>query len=131
MSGIKWPAIFFLVLVLTVGCLIWATLHYHSKYLTAQDSAITAKQDADAASTATSNVLRTVSIMNVISEANANAKQQIAQQAVSATADIRAAVSSDGCTNQPVPIAGIKRLHDYADSLRTSSTSPDSGKSDR
>ena len=131
MSGIKWSAVLLLVLVLTVAGLLWVALHYHGKYISAQDSAIVAKQDADAANTVTSNVLRTVSIMNVISEANANAKQQIAQQAVSATADIRAAVSTDSCAVQPVPAAAFKRLHDYADSLRAGSASSYSGKSDR
>ncbi|MDM8919988.1 DUF2570 domain-containing protein, partial [Escherichia coli] len=65
-----------------------------------------------------------------ISEANQDAKNQIALESQRAQADIKVAVADDDCARQPVPAAAADRLRQFADSLRTGSGSTASGKPD-
>ncbi|UTJ46600.1 DUF2570 domain-containing protein [Atlantibacter subterranea] len=89
-----------------------------------------AEQSAASALTITDNVLRTIKITNIVLEANQHAKNQIALDSQGTKKDIRVAVASDSCADRPVPAAAVKRLHDYADSLRQSSGGPATGKPD-
>lgn len=118
-------------LLTIIGGLIWSASHYHGKYQEERSRADAAEQSASAAESVTSNVIQSVSIINAISEANQHAKQQIALDSQNAQKDIRVAVAGDDCADRPVPAAAVKRLHDYADSLRQSSDSTAAGKSDR
>ncbi len=101
------------------GGLIWSADHYHGKYLKEQLRADDAEQRAHSSGTITANVLRTVTIMNQIVEANQNAKSQNALESQRAPADIKVAVADDDCARRFVPAAAADRLREYADSLRT------------
>lgn len=106
------------------GGLVWSADHYHGKFLEAQRRADDAEQRADSSETITANVLRTVAITNIILETNQHAKQQIALESQRAENDIKAAVADDGCAVRVVPSGAVKRLHEYANSLRAGSGSP-------
>ncbi|EAB7998073.1 TPA: DUF2570 domain-containing protein [Salmonella enterica subsp. enterica serovar Java] len=103
------------------GGLIWSADHYHGKYLKEQLRADDAEQLAHSSETITANVLRTVTIMNQIVEANQNAKSQNALESQRAQADIKVAVADDDCARRFVPAAAADRLRKYADSIRAGS----------
>lgn len=117
-------------LLAVLASLIWSAGHYHDKYQAERLRADAAEQNASAAVSVTANVIQAISIINAISEANQHAKNQIALDSQSAQKDIRVAVASDSCADRPVPAAAVKRLHDYADSLRQSYGGPATGKPD-
>lgn len=106
------------------GGLVWSADHYHGKFTEAQRRADDAEQRADSSETITANVLRTVAITNIILETNQHAKQQIALESQRAENDIKAAVADDDCAVRVVPSGAVKRLHEYANSLRAGSGSP-------
>ena len=112
------------------GGLVWSANHYHGKFLEEQKRADAAEQRADSTEAITANVLRTMAITNIIQEANQHAKQQIALESQRAQEDIKVAVANDDCARQPVPPAAADRLRQFADSLRTGSSSAASGKPD-
>lgn len=112
------------------GGLIWSADHYHGKYLKEQLRADDAEQRAHSSETITANVLRTVTIMNQIVEANQNAKSQNALESQRAQADIKVAVADDDCARRFVPAAAADRLREYADSLRNSTSNSASSYSD-
>lgn len=116
--------------VTLAGGLIWSANHYHSKYQEEKQRADGAEKRADSTEAITSNVLRNVSIMNNITEANQHAKQQITLDASRAATDIKVAVADDDCAHQPVPAAAANRLRQYADSLRSDTSSSDPFKPD-
>ncbi|HBV3228464.1 TPA: DUF2570 domain-containing protein [Citrobacter freundii] len=105
------------------GGLVWSADHYHGKFLEEQRRADDAEQRADASETITANVLRTVAITNIILETNQHAKQQIALESQRAENDIKAAVADDDCAVRVVPAGAVKRMHEYANGLRSGSGS--------
>lgn len=88
------------------------------------------EQSANSAATVTSNVLLTLSIMNTVTEANQNAKQQNALESQRTKNDIAVAVTGDDCANRNIPAAAVNRLLEYADSLRSSPSGPVTGQPD-
>lgn len=102
----------------------------YSSYKGEKKRADDAEQSAASAVTVTSNVLQTIKITNIVLEANQHAKNQITPDTQRAKESIRAAVAGDGCADRAVPAAAVKRLHDYADSLRKGSGITASGKPD-
>lgn len=127
----KWyhQALIALFVVCLAGGLIYSANHYHSKYEAEKTRADAATQRADSVETITGNVIQSVRIMNSISEANQNAKNQIALDAQRAKDDIKVAVAGDVCANQPVPAGATNRVRDYANSLRSCTGGADSIKS--
>ncbi|KMK18084.1 peptidase [Pluralibacter gergoviae] len=119
------------LLVTAIAGILWTTAHYHGKYLAEQKRADAAEQRADSTEAITANVLRTVSIMNQITEANQHAKQQIALEASRASHDIKAAVARDDCAVRAVPAGAVDRLREYADSLRSGAVRAAAGQPDR
>ncbi|MCR6026777.1 DUF2570 domain-containing protein [Salmonella enterica subsp. enterica] len=119
MSRLK--AVLAAVVVGVIVCLGWLAMHYHSVAGSQRARAESAEQQVSSAQAITSNVLTTVSIFNTISEANQRAKDQIALDASGASADIKVAVANDDCSRRPVPAGAVKRLQQFADSLRQSS----------
>ena len=117
-------------LLATLGALIWSASHYHDKYQAEKKRADAAEQNANVAEAITANVIQAVNVINAISEANQDAKNQIAMESQGAQADIKVAVANDDCARQPVPVAAADRLRQYADSLRTGSGGAASGKPD-
>jgi len=119
------------VLASVIAGILWAAAHYYDKYLAEQKRADAAEQRADSTETITANVLRTVSIMNQITEANRHAKEQIALESSRASRDIKAAVAGDDCAVRVVPAGAADRLREYADSLRAGAVRAAAGQSDR
>lgn len=96
-----------------------------------QNNLNAANASASSNQSITDNVLRTVSIINTISEANQHAKDQITLELQRAAHDIKAAVANDDCAAHPVPARAAEWLRRYADSLRASSGGTTPGESDR
>lgn len=126
----KWyhQALIALFVVCLAGGLIYSADHYHSKYESEKKRADDATQRADGSEAVTANVIQSVRIMNSISKANQDAKNQIALEAQRARDDIKVAVAGDTCANRAMPAGAANRMRDYANSLRTCSGSTDSGK---
>lgn len=117
-------------IVCLFGSACWSAWHYSDKASKEKARADSAEQQAEAANAVTANVIRAVNIINAISEANQNAKQQIVLESQRTQADIKVAVANDDCARQPVPAAAADRLRKYADSVRTGSGSPATGQPD-
>ena len=127
MNSLNWKLVVWVVLVFAPW---WAVIHYHDKYQSEQSRADAAEQTASQAEAIAAKVIQAVNIINAISEANQDAKNQITLESQRAQADIRVAVANDDCAGRPVPAAAANRLRQYADSLRTGSSSAASGKPD-
>lgn len=112
------------------GGVCWSAWYYSDKASREKARANSAEQQAESANIVTANVIQAVNIINAISEANQNAKQQITLESQRTQADIKVAVANDDCAHQPVPPAAADRLRKFADSLRTSSGSAAAGKPD-
>ncbi|EPC0985851.1 MULTISPECIES: DUF2570 family protein [Enterobacter] len=127
---IRYKVIIFAFVLSILGGIIWAASHYHDKYQAEKKRADAAEQNASATEAITANVIQAVNIINAISEANQDAKNQIALESQRAQTDIKVAIADDNCAHQPVPVAVADRLRQYANSLRTGSGGAASGKSD-
>lgn len=125
---------YLIAIIMFVICLFggvcWSAWYYSDKASREKARADSAEQQAESANTVTANVMQAVNIINAISEANQDAKNQIALESQRAQADIKVAVANDDCARQPVPAAAANRLRQFADSLRTGSGSTASGKPD-
>ena len=120
-------AIFLLCLF---GGACWSAWYYSDKASSEKKRADSAEQQAETANAVTANVIRAVSIINAISEANQNAKNKIALESQRAQADIKVAVADDDCARRPVPAAAANRLREYADSLRAGAGGAPAGEPD-
>ncbi len=116
---------YLIAIVVFILCLFggacWSAWYYSDKASREKIRADRAEQQVESANAITANVIQAVSIINTISEANQNAKQQIALESQRVQADIKAAVANDDCARRPVPAAATDRLRKYADSVRTGS----------
>ncbi len=108
----------------------WSAWYYSDKASSEKERADSAEQQAETANAVTANVIRAVSIINAISEANQNAKNKIALESQRAQADIKVAVADDDCARRPVPAAAANRLREYADSLRAGAGGAPAGEPD-
>ncbi|MDR0805961.1 MAG: DUF2570 domain-containing protein [Enterobacteriaceae bacterium] len=117
-----------IIIALALVATLSAAFAYHllgkTEQLKADNSALI--KERDSAEKVTNNVLRTVAIINDIARENQDAKQQIALEAQRTESDIKNSVASDDCANRLIPDAGVNRLREYANSLRTSSVGTDS-----
>ncbi|EJI1308664.1 DUF2570 domain-containing protein [Escherichia coli] len=120
---IHYKIIIFSFALSVLGGIVWSASYYHDKYQAERLRADAAEQNANAAGAITANVIRSVNIINVISEANQHAKQQIALESQRTQEDIKVAVADDDCASRPVPAAAADRLRKYANSLRPGSGS--------
>lgn len=123
-------AIISAIVICLIVCLGWLVMHYHNAASKQEARAENAEQQVNTAQAITSNVLTTMTIFNIIVEANQHAKEQIALDASGASADIRVAVANNDCTNRPVPAGAVKRLQQYANGLRQSAGGPVTGQPD-
>ncbi|ASG44050.1 DUF2570 domain-containing protein [Citrobacter portucalensis] len=125
---------YLIVIVVFIVCLFggacWSAWYYSDKANREKARADNAQQQAESANAITANVLQTVNIINAISEANQNAKNQITLESQRAQADIKVAVANDDCAHQPVPPSAADRLRQFADSLREGPGRAASGKPD-
>lgn len=116
---LRYKIIIFTFALSVLGGIVWSASHYHDKYQAEKERADAAEQNANAAEAITANVIQAVNIINAISEANQDAKNQIALESQGTQADIKVAIANDDCARQPVPAAAANRLRQFADSLRT------------
>ncbi len=125
---------YLIAIVVFILCLFggacWSAWYYSDKASREKVRADNAEQQAESASVITTNVIKSVNIINAISEANQNAKNEIALESQRAQADIKVAVANDDCARQPVPAAAADRLRKYADSVRTGSGGAATGQPD-
>ncbi|MDS7886330.1 DUF2570 domain-containing protein [Klebsiella michiganensis] len=112
------------LIIVLIGALAISASHYKDKAEQEKQRADGAEQQVNAAQTITANVLTTMSIFNSITEANQHAKEQIALDASGAASDIKVAVANDDCAPRDIPAGAVKRLQQFADSLRQSSGGP-------
>lgn len=119
-----------LFILCLLGGLCWSAWYYSDKASREKTRADSAEQQAESANIVTANVIQAVNIINAISEANQDAKNQVALESQRAQADIKVAVANDDCARQSVPPAAADRLRQFADSLRTGAGSAASGKPD-
>lgn len=117
-------AIISAVVICLIVCLGWLAMHYHNAAAEQKTRADGAEQQVNAAQAITSNVLTTMTIFNTIVEANQHAKEQIALDASGAASDIKVAVANDDCAPHDIPAGAVKRLQQFADSLRQSAGGP-------
>ncbi|WP_049792186.1 hypothetical protein [Pantoea sp. At-9b] len=87
-----------------------------------------AEKTANQASTVTANVLKAVSIINSIVQANADAKQKTDQQSAERIVVIQQAVAVDECAKRRVPAAAVEQLRDHANRIRAGATRANTGK---
>ncbi|MFT4271210.1 MAG: DUF2570 domain-containing protein [Pantoea sp.] len=97
-----------------------AYLGYQYKSNSARADA--AERTANQSSMVTANVLKAVSIINSIVQANADAKQKTDQQSAERIVVIQKAVAGDQCAKRPVPAAAVEQLRDHANRIRTGAT---------
>lgn len=125
---------YIIMIVVFIFCLLggacWSAWYYSDKASREKTRADSAEQQAQSANTITANVIQAVNIINAISEANQNAKSEIALESQRTQADIKVAVANDDCARQPVPAAAADRLRKYADSVRTGSGGAATGQPD-
>lgn len=123
-------AIIIAVFVCLLVSMAWGVNHYRDNAIAYKDQRDKESSRADASEAVTSNVLQAIKITNIVLEANQHAKNQIALDSQGAQKDIRVAVAGDSCADRPVPAAAVKRLHEYADSLREGASGSAAGKPD-
>ncbi|WP_264041286.1 DUF2570 domain-containing protein [Pectobacterium carotovorum] len=90
-----------------------------------RDSNVSAANE-QRAETITSNVITSMRIINTITRANADAKQQIQNESETRIVYIRQSLSGERCAANHVPADVVNRLREHADRIRASSSSADS-----
>lgn len=125
---------YLIAIVVFILCLFggacWSAWYYSDKAIREKTRADSAEQQAESANIVTANVIQAVNIINAISEANQDAKNQIALESQKTQADIKVAVANDDCARQLVPAAAADRLRKYAGSVRTGSGGAATGQPD-
>lgn len=117
------------IIIAFVVCIIvslgWAVNHYRDNAITYKDQRDKATVRADTSEAITNNVITTMNLIRDISQANQNAKNELAKKGETRIVYIRQALEGDPCANQLVPSSAADSLREYADSLRSSPSSSD------
>lgn len=122
---IRLTAIIIAVVVCIIVSLGWAVNHYRDNAITYKDQRDKATVRADKSEAITNNVITTMNLIRDISQANQNAKNELAKNGETRIVYIRQALEGDPCANQLVPSSAADSLREYADSLRFSPSSSD------
>lgn len=99
--------------------------HYRQSALEYRDQLDKATVRAETSEAITNNVITTMNLIRDISQANQNAKNELAHKGETRIVYIRQALEGDPCANQLVPSAAADSLREYADSLRASPSGAD------
>lgn len=118
-------AIIIAVVVCIIVSLGWAANRYRDNAITYKDQRDKATVRADKSEAITNNVITMMNIIRDISQANQNAKNELAKNGETRIVYIRQALEGDPCANQLVPSSAADSLREYADSLRSSPSSSD------
>lgn len=122
---IRLTAVIIAVVVCIIVSLGWAVNHYRDNAITYKDQRDKATVRADKSEAITNNVITTMNLIRDISQANQNAKNELAKNGETRIVYIRQALEGDPCANQLVPSSAADSLREYADSLRSSPSSSD------
>lgn len=112
-----------LLVVVLIGVLTFFVNRYRDNAITYKDQRDMAVVRADRSEAITNNVITVMNLIRDISQATQNAKNELAQKGKTRIVYIRQALEGDPCANQLVPAAAADSLREYADSLRTGSSS--------
>ena len=118
-------AIICAVVICLLVSMAWAINHYRDNAIAYKDQRDKATVRAEKSEALTNNVITTMNLINDISQATQNAKNELAQKGETRIVYIRQALEGEPCVNQPVPSAAADSLREYADSLRTSPSGAD------
>jgi len=124
--------IVFLIL-LVAGLCLFLGYRYESNSSRADAAEVRADAAESAANQATAiteNVLQTVSIINTISQAATDEKQENSEQSSVRVAEIKKAVKDDYCAKQPVPVTAADSLRAHRNKIRAGAAGTTSGKPD-
>lgn len=118
-------AIIIAVVVCIIVSLGWVVNRYRDNAITYKDQRDKATVRADKSEAITNNVITTMNLIRDISQANQNAKNELAKNGETRIVYIRQTLEGDPCANQLVPSSAADSLREYADSLRSSPSSSD------
>lgn len=110
------------LIVLAVALSLWLR-HEQNQIAQLRQENADLSQARDQAQAEIELALRAVNFNNDISKATHDQKQTVSQDAQSSVVYIRGRLSDDVCSDSPVDSLSVKRLHDYANSLRESASS--------
>lgn len=99
-----------LLLILLIGVAKIAT-GYH-------DRAIAAESSIESTAMVTKNVITAMNLINDISKAAREEKQNLAEKGATHVVYIRQTLQGDPCANQPVPSAATSRLNEVKNELK-------------
>ncbi|MRT14987.1 DUF2570 domain-containing protein [Enterobacteriaceae bacterium RIT711] len=89
------------------------------------DRAIAAESSIESTVMVTKNVITAMNLINDISKAAREEKQNLAEKGASHVVYIRQTLQGDPCANQPVPVAASDSLQQLKDNVRTGTSSAD------
>lgn len=111
------------IVIAVVTCIMvslaWAANHYRDNAISFKDQRDKATVRAESSEAISNNVITTMNLIRDISQANQNAKNELAQKGETRIVYIRQALEGDPCANQLVPSAAADSLREYAESLRS------------
>lgn len=113
------------VIIVVISAMGWAINHYRNNAIDYKNQRDKATQRAEISEAVTNNVIIAMNLIRDISQANQNAKRELAEKGETRIVYIRQALHGDPCANQPVPAAAADSLREYADSLRSRAGSAD------
>ncbi len=103
----------------------WAINHYRDNAITYKDQRDKATVRAETAETVSNSVVTATILINDISRATQNAKNELSLAGERRVIYIRQALEGDQCAKQLVPAAAADSLREYADGLRSSASGAD------
>lgn len=118
-------AIICAIVIYLLVSMAWAINHYRDNAITYKAQRDKATVRAYASEAIANNVITTMNLLRDISQANKNAKNELAQKGETCIVYIRQALEGNPCANQLVPSAVADSLREYADSLRPVSSGAD------
>ncbi|MFI2855033.1 DUF2570 domain-containing protein [Klebsiella aerogenes] len=118
-------AIICAVVICLLVSMAWAINHYRDNAITYKDQRDKATVRAETAETVSNSVVTVMNLINDISRATQNAKNELSQAGEQRVIYIRQALEGDQCAKQLVPAAAADSLREYADGLRSGASSPD------
>ncbi|GJL37386.1 hypothetical protein TUM17576_42060 [Enterobacter hormaechei] len=133
MSAEARASIIVALILLVAGLGIFVGYRYESNSSRADAAEVRANAAEDAANQATaitSNVLQTISIINTISQAAKDEKQQNTEQSSDRVAEIKKAVKGDDCAVRPVPAVAADSLRAHRNKIRSGPARAAPGRSD-
>ncbi|MCE1523684.1 DUF2570 domain-containing protein [Enterobacter hormaechei] len=117
------------IVIAVVTCIMvslaWAANHYRDNAISFKDQRDKATVRAESSEAISNNVITTMNLIRDISQANQNAKNELAQKGETRIVYIRQALEGDPCANQLVHSAATDSLREYAESLRSGSSGAD------